>query len=461
MNKPPRILRLSDSHTGHASVVRLAQDDEDLNVRQLLEKYLLNLPEESLVKSKAITPESLDGLRALQDLCFACDDLGRLTSMYSGAVWRQDGNPVSLRERPTETETSWNDVKVNLIDLTLDRTNVGYDRNWKGFHRRRWANNPSLFQDFITVSLEKELGAPRASQVLSLASPEDRRVFVKTLARRVWESEFENYSRFLGPKLIFKTGDETVRNISSGSGGICTEKVQALKFLTDHFGLESEYLIGGDGAADPVPENMLREMLTTFDFRFARRYMRYWQHAALLYHIDGAPVVVDATNGNIPFLFLEGDEAERLLGYQDKPSVPVRMVEATEDYYYHRVPQDIPQDLFFALEGWIADTDMVQVFENELGLFLSNQYYVTPLPYRNDKEYQRLANEYLAIARRAGFSCQVKEAWDFESKIGQAFVASHESTAAKILDARDHLILRYNEWDLPGHEAGLVVYRLN
>ena len=122
---------------------------------------------------------------------------------------------------------------------------------------------------------------------------------VKTLARKIWDSEFENYSRFTGRKLLFKTGDETARNIAAGAGGICTEKVQALKFLTDHYEIQSEYLIGGDGARDPVPVERLREMLRTFDFRFARRHMRYWQHAALLSN-DGAPVLVDATTATSP-----------------------------------------------------------------------------------------------------------------------------------------------------------------
>ena len=204
----------------------------------------------------------------------------------------------------------------------------------------------------------------------------------------------------------------------------------------------------------------LRSLLNTFDFRFARRYMRYWQHAALLYSIDGVPVLVDTTNGNIPFLFLTGEATENLLGYEDKPSVKVRMVEAEEDYFYHRVSQDIPENLFFAMEGWLTDTDMVQVFENELGLYLSSNYYITPLPFRNDKEYERLAADYRAIARRAGFRCQIGPDWDFESEIGRDFVSSYSATAAKILAAKDHLLLRYNKWDLPDHDAGLVVFRL-
>ena len=461
MNQPARILRLTDSYTRRSAVIRLEPADESVCLGQLLEKYLLNLPESGLKGRGAVTPESLDSLRVLQDLVYACDDEGRLTDLYSGLVIRQDSRSVNLSDRPEETETRWESAPIPFIDLTFDRTGVGYDRNWKGFHRRRWANNPSIFQDFVTAALEQKLGTTRAASVMGLDSYENRLLFLKTLAHRVWESEFENYSRFVGERLMFKTGDETVKNIAAGAGGICTEKVQALKFLTDHFGLESEYLIGGNGVSDPVPEDRLREMLQTFDFRFARRYMRYWQHAALLYHIDGVPVLVDATNGNIPFLFLVAEPAERLLRYRDKPSVPVRMVEATENYFYHRVSQDIPQNLFFALEGWITDTDMVQVFENELGLFLSSQHYVTPLPYRSEGDYQRLAGEYQAIAQRAGFRCQVSQSWDLESKLGQEFVASHERAAAKILDARDHLLLRYNEWDFPGHDAGLVMYRLN
>ena len=461
MNNSTRVLRLSDSYTRHTGVIRLEQGDEGFSAGQLLDKYLLNLAHVPLLERGAVTTESLEELRALQDLTYACDVQGRLTSIYSGVILRQGDVPVSLSDLPVETETRLGDVEISVIDLTIDRTDAGYDRNWAGFHYRRWANSPSTFQEFVTDTLEDSLGVPQASQVLNLDSPEHKLTFVKTLARRVWESEFENYSRFIGRKLMFKTGDETIKNIAAGSGGICTEKVQALKFLTDHFGLESEYLIGGDGAREPVPEARLREMLRTFDFRFARRHMRYWQHAALLYFIDGEAVVVDVTNGNIPFLFIVGKEAERLLSYDDKPSVPVKMVEATENYYYHRVPQDIPHDLFFALEGWITDTDMVQVFGNELGLFLSKQFYVAPLPYRTEGEFERLANEYLTIARRAKFPCQVKKGWDFESGVGQDFIASHQAAAQKILYARDHLLLRYNEWDIPGHDAGLVVYRLN
>ncbi|GIT42709.1 MAG: hypothetical protein Ct9H300mP11_06450 [Chloroflexota bacterium] len=180
---------------------------------------------------------------------------------------------------------------------------------------------------------------------------------------------------FTGEKLIFKTGDETVLNIISGGGGICSEKVQALKFLTDNLGYESEYLLAGPNAENPIPEDKLRELLTTFEFDFSKRYMRYWEHLALLYHLDGRDIIVDATNGNIPFIFLAGPDAERMLNCRDKVPVSVRMSLNTESFYYHRVPQDIPENLLYALEGWIPEADLIEVFENELGLYISERFF--------------------------------------------------------------------------------------
>ena len=447
--------------TRRTATLRLPDGDSKLTVGQLLDGYVLHLEGQELQKAGAITAESLASLQAIQDLVYSCDDSGKLTTMFSGVVFRQNGNLIGLEEEPQLTAATSNGAEISIVELDIDRINAGYDRNWRGFHHRRWANSAAFFEDFVCATLEAELGVKEAERVLRQETLADRLELVRLLARRIWDSEFENYSRFVGEKLMFKTGDETVKNIANGSGGICTEKVQALKFLTDHWDLHSEYLIGGDGADGPAPVDRLRELLRTLDFRFARRYMRYWQHSALLYRLDDTPVLVDATNGNIPFLFLEGESAARLLTGEKKRSVSVKMVETEEDYYYHQVPQDIPLDLFFAMEGWMADTDMVQVFENELGLYLNEEYYITPLPYRNDKEYERLANEYREIATRAGFRFHIDREWSLDSSIGRQFSEASPETSRRILDARDHLLLRYNEWDLPGHDSGLVIYELN
>ena len=347
-----------------------------------------------------------------------------------------------------------------LFDIEIDRESVGYDRNWRGFHRRRWDRNADEYARFVFTCLEVQYGPANAEDVLQMDSPTSKLKLVEAVARRIWESDFENYSRFAGRKLVYKTGDETVRNIIEGAGGICSEKVQALKFITDYYGIESEYLIAGPDVPGPVPEAQLREMMTTFDFRFSRRHMRYWQHAALLCNIDGETALVDVTNGNIPFVFERNEAAERLLGYEDKQALHVQMALSPEDFYYHRVSQDIPEDLYFAMEGWIPDVDLVQVFDNELGLYISEDFMVAPIIYRSERALERLRRQYVAAAGQAGVECVVDREWSLESALGQRFAADHKDAADRILTCRAHLLTRYDECHGPGHEAGLVVMAL-
>ena len=462
---PSLILRITDTVSGRNAALRL--DDPDARsapLGRLLERYLRNAPnDDRLMRTRAIAADGLLALRSLQDLVYRSDDSGRLTDIFAGVRFLQQGRPACLALPASVQSATAGDVPLELIDLAVDRTDAGYDRNWTGFHLRRWRHDPNRYDNFVRTAVAAAYGPGKADQVLRGDTPCRQRKLIRALAVRIWHSDFENYSRFASDGLRFKTGDETVRNIAAGAGGICTEKVQALKFLTDHYRQESEYLLGGPSAPGPLPADRLRELLNTFDFRFARRHMRYWQHAALLYWVDGEPLLVDATNGNIPFLFLRGEPGRRLLSNGadgDRPSVRVRMVAEAEDYHYYRVDQDIPLNLFFALEGWLDDTDLVQVFENELGLYLSDQHYVMPLPYRSEGEYRRLKRRYEELCRRAGFRADVSADWTLDGPAGQELAARQPTAAAGVLAAQDKLIARYNWWDCPDHRAGLAIIAL-
>ena len=463
----PLILQITDTVSGRSAALRLDDPSRrEAPLGCLLTRCLQDeTDDDRLLRRAAVMPDDLLSLRCLRDLVCHCDDSGRLTGIFSGVRFLQHGQPAPL-ELPASASSvaaTAGNVPLELIDVAVDRTDVGYDRNWRGFHARRWRHAADCCEAFVRSALAAAYGPAGADQSLRLDTPARQRRLIYALARRIWRSDFESYSRFADAGLRFKTGDETVRNIAAGAGGICTEKVQALKFLTDHYGLESEYVLGGPDAPGPVPTDRLRELLETFDFRFAKRHMRYWQHAALLYHIAGEPLLVDATNGNIPFLFLRGKDARRLLtnaAAGPRPALPVRMVADTEDYYYHRVAQDIPHNLFFALEGWLDDTDLVQVFENELGLYLSAQHYVMPLPYRSESEYARLRRQYAEFCHRAGLLADLSPDWTLDGTVGQELVARCPTAAAGILAARDRLIARYDWWERPGHRAGLAVIRL-
>ena len=465
MNGPSgHILQLSDSVTNRQAALRMLPGDEELTLSRLLDKYLKHVQIDQLLRESRITGHSADSLYSLQDLVYSSSDSGLLKDMFTGVAFKDEGREgapvIETGDVPIFRQTAAVGQEIALTDITIDRIYVFYDRNWTGFHARKWERDPGKYAGYVGRVLEEAHGSKTSRELLELGSREHRLKFLKTLSEDVWNSQFENYSRFIGKKLVYKSGDETVDNIMEGRGAICSEKVQALKFLTDHYGFESEYVIAGKDAAGPVPVDHLRGLLTSFDFRFSKRHMRFWQHTALVYNVDGVQVLVDATNGNIPFLFLEGDSAERVLGYEDKQAVPVKMVESTEQFYYHRIPQDIPENLFFAMEGWLPFSDLLQVFDNELGLFLSEDYYVMPIPYRSEKQFRRDRQEYLDASRGARLECSVTAGWTLDTPLGRGLQAAEPEVCDKIMEAEEHLLARIDECGGEGHECGLVLMKL-
>lgn len=456
-----QILQITDAVTTRKFVLRMNQSDAGLPLKGILQRYLKEPQIDLLLSERRITDYSADSLASIQDMVYVCTDEGLLRDMFSGVVFRQNSGPLLLDDVPAARSVHLEDKEIILTDLVIDRISVGYDRNWTGLHRRRWDLKANAYSSFVTNILEEDLGHSAASKVLELETTDSKISLIRSLAKKIWRSDFENYSRFIDRKLVYKLGDETIQNIMSGAGGICSEKVQALKFLTDHFGLESDYILAGPDVPEPVPEPKLREMLTTFDFRFAKRYMRYWQHTALLYRIDGSTVLVDDTNGNVPFLFIENDDALRILGYDLKPSVKVKMTMNEEDFYYHQVSQDIVQDFLFAMEGWITHMDLIQVFDNELGLYISKHFLIAPIVFRSENAFDRIRNEYLKVCKKAGMKCFISDDWKLDSHLGQQFAQTHPDAANRIIHSRNHLVDRYDDCHGSGHEAGLVIIPLH
>ena len=454
------ILQLSDLVSTRKCAMRVDASEGGRTLGYLLDKYVKHAPIRDLVRDARITSNSADSLFAIQDLLYASSDKGRLLDMFTGVEFKQGDRMIEPEETPYRQLASVDGRDVWVIDLATDRTNCDYDRNWTGFHARKWLKDPDRYAGFVQNTLAESLGSVEAESVLEMDSTAKKLALLEALGRRVWKSHFENYSRFVGRKLVYKSGDETIDNIMDGAGAICSEKVQALKFLTDHYGFTSEYIIAGGNAVGTAPVDKLRELLVTFDFRFAKRYMRFWQHTALLYDVDGVRVLVDATNGNIPFLFLRDWEAERILGHGDKQPVTVKMIESEEDFYYHRVPQDIPENLFFALDGWMPYTDLMQVFDNELGLYLSGDFYLTPIPFTTDREFERDRREYDRVARRSGLECSVTREWSLDSPLGSQFAKAEPFVSEHVLAAESHLLARLDECEGATHQSGLVIMRL-
>jgi hypothetical protein len=370
--EPIFVLAVRDTAGGKQAAVEISRAEALRPLGALVHDVLRAAPEDLVARGR-LAGQHADAFFRLQDLIFPVEAHGALADEpYAGLVWRQpDGAPLTpdrpaLFQRVRRAEAP----DVLLLSLEVDRQGLRYERTWPAFHARRYARFRPAAELFL---------AEAAPCSVPPDGPAAQRALVEAVARRIWQADFENYSRFLPPAVRLKTGDETVESILAGRGGVCTEKVLALKYLTDAYGIESRVVFAGPHTRAPLPLSELRVMLDeldTYDFTYARRYMRYWDHVALEYRLaDGTCWLVDPSNGNTPFLcepsgpYLDDGEERR--------AVPVRMLAVEEPVTYHRVPESLGLDFLFAWETWIADVDLMQVFDNHLGLLVGRDFYVT------------------------------------------------------------------------------------
>ncbi len=454
----PAFLRWSDYLTGKSSTLRIESEDVTMPLKWLASKYLAVRDARELVSTRRLLPDSLTQFQTFQDITLTLSDSGVPISLVPGTVLRS--GPRELRaDQPAPRDTVLlNGSFVHLLEVSIDRSETGYVRNWRGFNRRRWERNRSRFQQFVDRAIS-ELHEPGRQS--SPGACGGKVGFLHRVAKAIWDSPFENYSRFTGVRLPYKTADETLLNIIGGRGAICSEKVQALKFLTDMYGFESHYVFAGPDAAGRLPSAELRHILETFDFSGARHTMRYWQHLALEFVIGSQRILVDATNGNIPFLFLSGPECESILDPRLPTPVPVRMGTYSENFYYHRAPEDLALDVCYAMENYIPEIDLIQVFDNELGLAITPEFLVAPVPFKSDEEFAELHTLYERLAAPDSLEMDVRTDWNMDGPLGEALHDNYPETADAILDSHDHLLERYDLFEGFGHQMGLAVVKLN
>ena len=458
-NTPSTFVRWTDYLTGRSCTLKVSAAHTRLTLAGIVSNYLAVGDPTPLVSDLHMLPDALPDFLALQDLVLTTSDDGVLGNVIAGSIFRC-GLEVLRRDQPPPVAVAvLGDSAVDLIDVVIDRSETGYCRNWAGFHLRRWKQNRCNFSRFVedaTMSVDPS----DAERVLSLETTAAQIEFLRRVAAAIWDSPFENYSRFTGRMLRYKTADETLMNIIDGRGAICSEKVQALKFLTDRYGFRSRYLFAGPDAVGPFPEARLRHILESFDFEGGQSAMSYWQHMALEFILDDTRILVDATNGNIPFLFMTGPDLEEVLDPDRPRPVRVRMTTYDEDFYYHRAPCDLAHDLFYAMENYIPEIDMVQVFDNELGLVITPEFLVSPVPYHDEEDFNGLVDLYRRLAEPDGLNFEVAGEWRLEGCLGERFREREPFAARGILESHDYLARRYEWFEGPGHDIGLAVVQL-
>ncbi len=453
----PTFLRWSDYLTGKTCTIRVEPSDVGAPIKRLVSEYLVVEDAGVLVSDRRLLPDSLGQFQAFQDVTLTLSDDGVPGSLTPGTVLRNGPRELSSDQAAPCEVVLLNGSYVHLLEVSIDRSDTGYARNWLGFNRRRWERHRDEFQQFVesATNTTREIG-PHPS----LDTCQSQMDFLRSIAKAIWDSPFENYSRFTGSKLPYKTADETLLNIIEGRGAICSEKVQALKLLTDAYGFDSNYVFAGPDAVGQLPSADLRRIIETFDFRDARHTMRYWQHIALEYTIGDQRLLVDATNGNIPFLFLGGAECKAILDTDFPHPVPVRMGTYSENFYYHRAPEDLALDLCYTMENYIPEIDLVQVFDNELGLAITPEFLVAPVPFKTDEQFQELRELYERLTSPDDLEMYVSPEWSLDTHLGESLYAKEPRAAGAILDSHDHLLERYDQFEGFGHQMGLAIVNL-
>ncbi len=392
MNELPYFIQITDKWSKRRFALRLKSAVEFSSLSTLLD-YIQQLSDEDiegLISDGRLSEAGRDDIEDFRAIAYNIDERGNFTDLIEEIVFKQRGRMLQL-DKGLKFEHRKTDKKgyadIFVAELILDRDNVPYKRNWKGYYKRKWDNNPS-YKRFVE-NLIHEKYPERGDDVLQIATYGDAADFLRAIGERLHSAPYELYSRFIGRNLRFRTGPEALDTIISGRGGNCSEKAAAFLFIAQNWGIESRFALAGDGAKGEFPYDTLRRALDNFDFRFKEDTQRYWSHFANIFVVDGKTLLVDATGGPIEFIFAEGKESVAYLTRSQ--FLPVSFPGEDEAYYYHDAPQDIAEDVLYTMEAFIPDTDLYHVFgpddeDAPFGLLIKDNLWVCPGVYRTEGE---------------------------------------------------------------------------
>jgi hypothetical protein len=192
--------------------------------------------------------------------------------------------------------------------------------------------------------------------------------------------------------------------------------------------------------------------------------MRYDRLPGLLVLCSLLPAVAGS---NIPFLFLGAEEASRYLDPDRR--TPIRVVITLEPIrlYYQRLAsrQDLPLDLYYAMENFIGSIDVIHTVDNELGLLHTGGFWVGAVAYRGRRELGRIVGEYERFVHRAGLDpradlCFARELVPARHRLHERFLGDHPDRAGRIIAADARIRQRINSAN-PGSQMHYVIIGLH
>ena len=356
------------------------------------------------------------------------------------------------------------------IRVEIDRSCTGYSRNWPVFLARRWKLRAGVYSRFVESVVERSCGR-EAGDVLRLDTPERVRRFLQLVAKQIFDAPYETYSRYLRPFAPFKSCDQTLDQIMDGDGGNCAEKSMVLYFIAQAYGIPAEFVLGGEQASGKFPARALRSILDqrTFHAEVTLDAQRHWQHYALVCQISENAeheIFCDVAGSNIPFLFLGATEAKTYLDPIRRTPLPVVITLDPIDVYYHRLKgrQDLPLDLYYAMEHFIPSIDVIHTVDNELGLIHTGDYWLGAVAFKGRRDLYRIIKIYHQFVRRAGLNpksdvCFVHGLDSQGPPLRTQFLGAYPVAAVRLAAADTRLRQRVSDVN-SGSEMCYVILRL-
>jgi hypothetical protein len=397
----PFFVEITDKWSKRRTAFRIPSQDTFRTVGQLVE-YLGGLDDaevKRLIDNEQIGIQGAAGLEDIQTALYHIKEDGELGGLIDEVRILQRGrmlNPNDQLRFTHQAVAREGYTDIYIADLKLDCDKVPWTRNWEGFYKRHWKRNPQ-FQEFVEGIVRAQHGND-ADAVLAAQTPENQLKLIQALAPVFHEAPYELYSRFIGRRLKFKTGPETVQAIMDGRGGNCSEKASALEFVLMNYGINCHLVLGGDKASGTFPYSSLRSALDDFNFDFKVDAQQYWSHYANGMEIGGEQVLVDITGGPMPLLIATGDEATAYFNQQK--SLPVKFLSRDENYFYHRAPEDIAYDMLFTMERFSDEIDLQHVgvddIDNGFGFLIQKDFWVAPSLYQTEAEFSGYKRDWLA-----------------------------------------------------------------
>jgi hypothetical protein len=194
----------------------------------------------------------------------------------------------------------------------------------------------------------------------------------------------------------FRCGYEMWSNLRAGFGGVCAEKTSALQFVCSILSVPVRPVLGSDSR---IPDDFEQSLRAYVDSKGEKELPVRIYHHLIQIGIDDEEYLVDATNGNIPLMFLDQSDAELLLRYGYR----ARMVYRVDKLNLHRVSTWTGDAMLTLSEYHVPELHLQYVFEQGLGLYISNDLYLGVYFDWGGEASALKQNYYSALARRVGF----------------------------------------------------------